>query len=46
MLWESGSSSCTENNKIGFAFFGFFCDWFWILQGAAKTHKKVKIHFA
>jgi hypothetical protein len=46
MLWESGSSSCTEHNKIGFSFSEFFYDLLWILQGAAKTHKEVKIHFA
>jgi hypothetical protein len=43
MLWESCSSSHTEHNKIGFAIFGFFCELIWILQGAAETHKGVKI---
>jgi hypothetical protein len=43
MLWESCSCSYTEHNKIGFAIFGFFCDFIRILQGAAETHKGVKI---
>jgi hypothetical protein len=31
---------------LGLHFFEFFCDLLWILQGAAKTHKRGKIHFA
>jgi hypothetical protein len=46
MLWESCSYSYTEHHKIGFAIFGFFCDFTRILQGAAETHKRGKIHFA
>jgi hypothetical protein len=44
MLWGNCSSSYTEHNKIGFAIFGFSCDFIWILQGVAKTQKG-KNHF-
>jgi hypothetical protein len=37
---ESCSSSYTGQNKIGFAIFGFFCDFIWILQIAGKTQRK------
>jgi hypothetical protein len=43
---EKVVSCYTEQNKIEFAISGFFCDLLWILQGAAKTHKEWKIHFA
>jgi hypothetical protein len=43
---KSCSSSDTEHNKIGFAIFVFFYDFTWILQAAAKTHQRVKNHFA
>jgi hypothetical protein len=46
MLWKSCSSSYTEHNKIGFAIFGFFCDFIRFFKVAAKTHKGVKNHFA
>jgi hypothetical protein len=46
MLWESCSSSYTEHNKIGFAIFGFFCDFIRFFKVAATTHKRGKIHFA
>jgi hypothetical protein len=42
---ESGNSSHTKHSKIGFAIFGFFCDFIWILQVAAKTLKGVKKPF-
>jgi hypothetical protein len=43
---KSCSSSDTEHNKIGFVIIGFFYDFIWILKVAAKTHKRVKNHFA
>jgi hypothetical protein len=43
---KSCSSSHKEHRKIGFAIFGFFYDFIWILQGAAKTLKGVKKLFA
>jgi hypothetical protein len=45
MLWESCSSSYTEHNKIGFAIFGFFCDFIRILQVAAKSTQRGKKRF-
>jgi hypothetical protein len=36
----------TEHKKIGFAIFGFFYDFIWILQVAGKTQRKGKNHFA
>jgi hypothetical protein len=45
MLCKNCRTSHTENNKIGFAFFGFFYDFIWILQVAAKTHQRGKILF-
>jgi hypothetical protein len=42
MLWESCSSSHTEDNKISFAFFGFFCDFIYSLQVTAKAHQRGK----
>jgi hypothetical protein len=41
---KSCSSSHTEHSKISFAIFGFY-NFIWILQGAAKTLKGVKILF-
>jgi hypothetical protein len=46
MLCQNYSPSHTEHRKIGFAILGFFYDFLWILQGAAQTHKGVKILFA
>jgi hypothetical protein len=46
MFGRNCSSSLTENNKIGFEIFGFFCDLIWILQDPAKTLKRGKNHFA
>jgi hypothetical protein len=46
MLGESCSSSHTDHNKIGFAIFGFFCDFIQILQVAAKNTQRGKNHFA
>jgi hypothetical protein len=46
MLFKSCSSSHTEHKKIGFAIFGIFYHFIWILQGAAETHKRGKNHFA
>jgi hypothetical protein len=43
---KSCRSSPKEHIKIGFANFGFFYDFIWILQATAKKHKGVKIHFA
>jgi hypothetical protein len=43
---KSGSSSHTEHIKIRFAIFGFFYDFILILQGSARTLKRVKNHFA
>jgi hypothetical protein len=45
MFCRSCSSSYTENNKIGFAFFGFFCELIWILQVAAKNTQRGKKPF-
>jgi hypothetical protein len=45
MFWESCSFSYTEDNKIGFAIFGFFDDFIRILQGATETHKRVNKTF-
>jgi hypothetical protein len=39
-LGESCSSCYTEYNKIGFAIFGFFCDFIRILQDPVKAHKR------
>jgi hypothetical protein len=39
MLGESCSSSQTEHKKIGFAIFGFFCDFIPILEGADRHNK-------
>jgi hypothetical protein len=44
MFWESCSSSYTEHKKIGFAIFGFFCDFIRILQVAAKSTQRGKNH--
>jgi hypothetical protein len=46
MLCRKCSSSDTEHNKIGLAFFGFFCNLICILQLAAETQQRVKKHFA
>jgi hypothetical protein len=43
---KSGSSSHTEHIKIRFSIFGFFYDFILILQGSARTLKRVKNHFA
>jgi hypothetical protein len=43
ILCKRCRSSDTEHGKIGFAIFGFFCDFIRILQGAAETHKGGKI---
>jgi hypothetical protein len=45
MLFKSCSSSHTEHKKIGFAIFGIFYHFIWILQGAAETHKRGENHF-
>jgi hypothetical protein len=42
MLCKSCRPTHKEYNKIGFAIFGFFYDFIWILQASAKTHKRVK----
>jgi hypothetical protein len=46
MLWESCSSSYTENHKIGVEIFGFFCDFIRILQVAARSTQRVRNLFA
>jgi hypothetical protein len=46
MFRESCNSSYTEHNKIGFAIFGFFCDFIQFFKVAASTNKRGKIHFA
>jgi hypothetical protein len=43
---KSGSYCHTEHSKIGFTIFGFFYDFILILQGSARTLKRVKNHFA
>jgi hypothetical protein len=40
MFRESCSSSYTEHKKIGFAIFGFFCDFIQFFKVAAKTLKR------
>jgi hypothetical protein len=45
MFCRSCSSNYTENNKIGFACFGFFCELIWILQVAAKNTQRGKKPF-
>jgi hypothetical protein len=45
MLCRICRFSHTEHNKIGFAIFGFFYDLIWILQVAAKTHKRGRTNF-
>jgi hypothetical protein len=42
MLCGSCSSSHTENNKIGFAIFGFFCELIWSLQVTGRINKTGK----
>jgi hypothetical protein len=42
MLCKSGSSTYKENNKIGFAIFGFFCELIWNLQVTGSIHKTEK----
>jgi hypothetical protein len=42
MLCKSCRSSHADHNKIGFAFFEFFCDLLWNLQDPAKTLKGVR----
>jgi hypothetical protein len=46
MLWESCNFRYTEHSKIGFAIFGFLCDFIRILQGAAETLKRGRNLFA
>jgi hypothetical protein len=46
MFRESCSFGYTELNKIGFAIFGVFCDFLWILQGATETLKRGRNLFA
>jgi hypothetical protein len=43
MFSKSCSSSNTKHNKIGFANFGFFCDFICILQVAAINTKEGRI---
>jgi hypothetical protein len=45
MFRETCSFSYTEHKKIGFAIFGFFCDFIQILQVAAKSTQRGKNHF-
>jgi hypothetical protein len=46
MLCKSCWPSHTEHNKIGFAIFGFLCDFKWILQFTAKAHQRGRIFLA
>jgi hypothetical protein len=42
ILCRNCSSSYTEHNKIGFAIFGFFYDFIWVLQFSGTTQKRRK----
>jgi hypothetical protein len=42
MLCRNFGSSHTKHNKIGFAIFGFFCDFTRFFKAAAKTQHRVK----